>query len=318
MNDWIRTRVVSISKAGESILDLQLVAESGQQLPASEPGAHIDIRLPNGLIRQYSIHLYDPSIGSYSLGIGLSEISRGGSSFIHRQLQAGDSLEISAPRNNFPLNPDAKKYLFIAGGIGITPILSMIRWCDSIGKPWQLLYCVRSRSRAAYIEHLPRGGDLFLHADDEKLGHPDLESFISQAGQSDHIYCCGPSPLMDAVRGVSQRYLPSSQVHFELFSVPTSSDTEKGPDNSFVVELAQSQMELTVPADKSILDVLEEAGIMAPFSCREGLCRTCECRVLEGEVDHRDYVLSDEERDSNSVILQCVSRAKSAKLVLDI
>lgn len=318
MNDWTRVCVASIAQAAESILDIRLQAEDGQRLPPTEPGAHIDLRLPNGLIRQYSVHKYDAASGIYSLGVGLSEESRGGSAFVHLQLRNGDSLEISTPRNNFPLDPNARVYIFIAGGIGITPILSMIRWCDSVGKPWKLLYCVRSRARAAYIEHLPRGGDLVFHADDEKLGHPDLESFISQAGQSDLVYCCGPSPLMDAVRSVSQRYLPGNQVHFELFGVPSPADADRSPDQSFVVELAQSQMELTVPAHKSILDVLEAAGVMAPFSCREGLCRTCECRVLEGEVEHRDYVLNAEERASNKVILQCVSRAKSAKLVLDI
>ncbi|MNO59267.1 Phenoxybenzoate dioxygenase subunit beta [compost metagenome] len=318
MNDWTRVRVVSISKAAESILDIRLQGEAGRRLPATEPGAHIDLRLPNGLVRQYSVHQYDPASGIYSLGVGLAEGSRGGSAFVHLQLHKGDSVEISAPRNNFSLDPNSRAYLFIAGGIGITPILSMIRWCDSVGKPWKLQYCVRSRARAAYLEHLPRGGELVFHADDEMLGYPDLESFISRADQSDHVYCCGPSPLMDAVRSVSLRHLPGSQVHFELFSVPTCADADRGTDRSFVVELAQSQMELTVPAHKSILEVLEAAGVLAPFSCREGLCRTCECSVLEGEIEHRDYVLSDEERASNKVILQCVSRARSAKLVLDI
>jgi len=318
MNDWNRVRVKAIVRAADSILDIHLRAEDGQPLPMAEAGSHIDVRLPNGLIRQYSIHHYDPVDASYSIGVGLAEPSRGGSAFIHIQLRVGDVLEIGAVRNNFPLERDASAYLFIAGGIGITPILSMIRWCDVNDKPWQLLYCVRSRSRAAYIEHLPRGGKLVFHSDEENSGRPDLQTFIRQAGPTDHLYCCGPAPLMDAVRGIAQTYLPSGQVHFELFSAPQSSASETSQNSSFVVELARSGMELTVPADTSLLDALEGAGIMVPYACREGLCRTCECQVLAGEVDHRDYVLSDEERASNTVILQCVSRAKSARLVLDL
>lgn len=318
MSDWNRVRVMAIVKAADAIMDICLLALDGQPLPVADAGSHIDIRLPNGLIRQYSVHRYDPSDGSYSIGVGLSEPSRGGSAFIHAHLRVGDLLEISAVRNNFPLAHDASTYFFIAGGIGITPILSMIRWCDANDKPWQLLYCVRSRSRAAYIEHLPPGGKLVFHSDDEMAGRPDLQAFTRQAKATDHLYCCGPSPLMNAVRDAAQAYLPSGQVHFELFSAPESDAPVKEQNKSFVVELARSGMELTVPADTSLLDALEEVGIMVPYSCREGLCRTCECRVLAGEVDHRDYVLSEEERASNAVILQCVSRAKSSRLVLDI
>ena len=318
MSDWNRVRVMAIVKAADAIMDIRLLALDGQPLPVADAGSHIDVRLPNGLIRQYSVHRYDASDGSYSIGVGLSEPSRGGSAFIHAHLRVGDLLEISAVRNNFPLAHNASTYLFIAGGIGITPILSMIRWCDANDKPWQLLYCARSRSRAAYIEHLPRGGKLVFHSDDETAGRPDLQAFTRQASSTDHLYCCGPAPLLNAVRDVAQAYLTSGQVHFELFSAPQSSAPEKQQNKSFVVELARSGMELTVPADTSLLDTLEKAGIMVPFSCREGLCRTCECRVLAGEIDHRDYVLSDEERASNAVILQCVSRAKSSRLVLDI
>ena len=318
MSDWNRVRVMAIVKAADAIMDIRLLALDGQPLPVADAGSHIDVRLPNGLIRQYSVHRYDPSDGSYSIGVGLSEPSRGGSAFIHAYLRVGDMLEVSAVRNNFPLERNAGTYLFIAGGIGITPILSMIRWCDANDKLWQLLYCVRSRSRAAYIEHLPRGGKLVFHTDDENAGRPDLQAFIRQASSTDQLYCCGPAPLMNAVRDVAQAYLPSDQVHFELFSAPQLGAPEKQQNNSFVVELARSGMEVTVPANTSLLDALEGAGIMVPYSCREGLCRTCECRVLAGEIDHRDYVLSDEERASNAVILQCVSRAKSSRLVLDI
>lgn len=318
MSVWTRARVTRLQRAARSVLDIQLVADSGQPLPEAQAGSHIDIRLPNGLIRQYSVHQYDRSLGSYSIGIGLSEPSRGGSAFMHERLKVGDVLEIGLPRNNFPIAPGARSYLFIAGGIGITPILSMIRWCDANGKPWALLYCVRSRARAAYVEYLPSSGALELHVDDERAGHPDLQAFIRNACAEDHLYCCGPTPLMIAVRDVALGYLPSDQLHFELFNVPDPSATQDGQNKSFVVELAQSGLELTVPAESSLLEALEEAGVMVPFSCREGLCRTCECRVLEGEVDHRDYVLSDSERASNKVMLQCVSRAKSERLVLDL
>ncbi|WP_095059472.1 PDR/VanB family oxidoreductase [Pseudomonas sp. Irchel s3f7] len=318
MSSWTRATVIRVQRAAHGVLDIELVADKASPLPEAAAGAHLDVRLPNGLIRQYSIHRYNAAVNSYSIGVGLSEPSRGGSAFIHERLQAGDVVELGAARNNFPIKPGASTYLFVAGGIGITPILSMVRWCDANNKPWRLLYCVRSRARAAYIEHLPRSGIVTLHVDDEQAGHPNLHDFIRDAGADDQLYCCGPAPLMDAVRATAEHYLPAQHVHFELFSVAHLCAKPEGEEASFIIELARSGRELTVPGTSSVLDVLEQAGVMVPFSCREGLCRTCECSVLDGEVDHRDYVLGDAERDANNVMLVCVSRAKSKKLTLDL
>ncbi|NWL45114.1 oxidoreductase [Pseudomonas hunanensis] len=317
--EWREVRIESVAQVAEGILDILLCPITEQPLVLAEPGAHIDVRLPNDLIRQYSIHQCHGAGGGYQLGIGLAVPSRGGSSFIHEHFKAGQTVEISAPRNHFGLDTNAPGYVFIAGGIGITPILSMIRWCEVHDKPWQLLYCARNRARAAYYQEIP-ADRVTLHLDDEHQGWPDLKAFIGQARPGEHLYCCGPAPLMDAVDDVARAVMPAQNIHFERFSAPVADvDSQRnGQDSSFTIALAQSGVEYTVPAQSSVLDVLEAAGVSMPYSCREGLCRTCECTVLEGEVDHRDYVLSDQERDSNQVMLLCVSRARSSKLVLDL
>ena len=320
MAEWRNVVVESAGQVAQGVVDLHLVACDANKLSPAAAGAHVDVRLSNGLIRQYSIHHYDEETGSYHLGLGLAEPSRGGSAFIHNELKTGHTLKVSLPRNHFALDETATGFVFIAGGIGITPILSMIRWCRTHGRPWRMLYCVRSQTRAAYLADLTESDRVLLHADDEQQGRPDLLSFIALAGKGEHLYCCGPGPLMDAVEALAGESMPSRQVHFERFSAPASSKIPNATqvDKSFRVKLALSDLELTVPPDSSVLDVLEAAGVMAPFSCREGMCRTCECTVLDGEVDHRDFVLSDQERASNKAMLPCVSPASSSMLVLDL
>lgn len=314
LSDTLQAVVTRRRVAAHGIVDLELASADGTSLPLAEPGAHIDLHLPGGLIRQYSVHDSSGKPRRYRLGVGLAEDSRGGSRYVHDSLREGDNLVISHPRNNFSLAEEARRYFFIAGGIGITPILSMIRRCQEQGQEWTLLYCVRSRGRAAYLEHLPNTNRLHLHVDDEVGGVANLNAFLSIATEGDQVYCCGPGPLMDGVAKAALA-LPQGAVHFEHFSAEASPQQS---GKAFTVKLHRSGLELKVAADESILDAVESAGIEIPFSCREGLCRTCECRVLAGEVEHYDYVLSDEERDSNEVMMICCSRAKSAVLELDL
>lgn len=301
----------------KDILGLELKAAGDAALPPFTAGSHLDLYLPNGLVRQYSL-CNDPSEQQrYELGIALAQQSRGGSSYLHANLQVGQSLQISAPRNNFPLVRDAAQLLFVAGGIGITPILSMIRHAETRGISWRLLYCVRHRERLPYQAFLGKFGDrVKLHIDTEAMGtKADLQGFLAEAPSDAHIYVCGPAGLMDAVAGLTVDR-PPGQVHFERFSAaPAAVETD---DRAFHLRLARSGMELRVDAGVSILEALESAGIPHPFSCREGLCRSCEAPMLAGEADHRDCVLSDAERDAHRSIMVCVSRAKTEVLELDL
>ena len=313
----LTVQVADVRAEARDVITLELRAIGGGELPPFEPGSHLDLHLPNGLVRQYSLINDWRERDRYVIGVGRAADSRGGSEFVHTAIRAGMQLKISAPRNNFPLDPDATDSLFIAGGIGITPIMAMIRWCAANRKDWRLIYAARSRQRAAFYEELcALGGDrVRFHFDDECGRVLDANQAISDWAEGQRIYCCGPDPLMNAVK-TSTAHLPSGAVRFEWFTVPETD--ENLSSDSFEVELARSNMKLAVPGDKSILEVLEENGFDIPFSCREGLCGTCVTNVCSGEPDHRDYVLSDEERESGKVMTVCCSRSRSPLLVLDL
>jgi len=278
------------------------------------------VSIPGVATRQYSLVNPPMERDRYVLGVGRAECSRGGSVYIHDRLAVGDPLEVGPPRTLFGLAEDAAEHVLIAGGIGITPLLSMIRWCEAHAQPWRLLYCVRSRARAAYAWELAgHGSRVTLHVDQENGGAPpDIGSYISTVPPSSHIYCCGPAKQMDAVAEAAARLgFPASALHFERFSAP-GAPADATANRAFVAVLKRRGLRVAVPADRSLLDALEEVDAELPYSCREGLCRTCEVGVLEGVPDHRDFVLSDEERASNACILPCVSRALSGELVLDL
>lgn len=308
--------VADVRAEAKDVITLELRAIAGGELPAFAPGAHLDVHLPNGLVRNYSLTNDWRERNRYVVGVGRAADSRGGSSYIHSSIRAGAQLKISAPRNNFPLDEKSASFLFIAGGIGITPIMSMVRWCIANEKPWQLTYAARSRQRTAFYEELcALGADrVHFHFDDEAGQVLDVAQAISGWNEGKSIYCCGPTPLMEAVKALTETF-PSGAVRFEWFTVPESDDARES--NSFTVRLERSNVEFEVPEQKSILEVLEEHGFELPFSCREGLCGTCVTNVIAGEPDHRDYVLSDEERASNKMMTICCSRAKS-KLTLDL
>jgi vanillate O-demethylase ferredoxin subunit len=317
----IQTRVIAIRLEAEGIIGIELRAADCSPLPPFEPGAYIDVQLPNEITRQYSLCNDAADTSKYCLGVGRSSTSRGGSAYVHETLRVGDLLSISEPRSLFGLSAEAKRHRFIAGGIGITPILAMIRSCMRHELPWELHYCVRSRSHAAWLDEVCSfGGDVHLYADDEEPAALPRDVSVMMKGlhSDEHVYCCGPAGLMDAVSAHGQSAGLSPEIlHFERFTAPAAAACPVD-NGSFTVVLAQQGLRCVVGPDESILDCLERHGVNAASSCREGLCRSCEVTLLSGEADHRDYVLGDDEQKSNKSLMICVSRAKSCELVLDL
>ncbi|MBN8944942.1 MAG: oxidoreductase [Rhizobiales bacterium] len=306
--------VISVNVEAEAVLSLELGAVTGGPLPAWTPGAHIDVILPGGLIRQYSLCGEPGCADRWRIGVLREPSSRGGSRFIHDVVRPGDRLQVATPRNNFELC-GADRYLFVAGGIGITPILPMIRQAARDGKPWRLLYGGRKRASMAFLAEIDglAGGEAHIVPQDE-CGLLDLPAFLGACLTDTAVYCCGPGPLIDAVEDVCRTW-PAGALHREQFAPSARPAREPG---SFEVHLARSGQRLTVPARRSLLAVLEDAGQKVTNSCRAGICGTCLVKVLAGTPEHNDDVLSDAERASGAVILTCVSRAESDLLVLDL
>lgn len=319
--------VTAIRAEARDVMSFELRHPEGRALPAFSAGAHIELTPPTqpGVsrnvvpVRHYSLCNSPSESDRYLIAVGRATNGRGGSQAMHELLRVGATVQTSAPRNNFVLVGGALHYRFIAGGIGITPIMSMILWCEEHGKSWSLLYCSRSRLNTAFYEVLKVfRGRVRFHFDDESGGVADLGATLGEPAPGEHLYCCGPSALMQAVAALSANRA-SGSVHFEWFSAnPEAAATAAGRTGSFEVVLRQSGKRLTVPADKSILEVLEESSIEVPFSCREGFCRTCETSLRGGEADHRDTVLSQEERQAQRSLMICVSRARTPSLELDL
>ncbi|WBP93679.1 PDR/VanB family oxidoreductase [Mycolicibacterium neoaurum] len=309
----IETEVSQRLQVAEGVVQLSLRAVSGEPLPPWAPGAHIDVFL-SGLVRQYSLCGDSSDLDNLDIAVLRTPESRGGSEAVHR-LQVGDRVRIGAPRNNFELVA-APEYLFVAGGIGITPILAMLRRLAHSDIPWRLVYGGRSRTSMAFGKDLEEryGGRVLIRPQDE-VGLLDLTADLGPARADVAVYCCGPEPLLQAVERHCRDW-PAGSLHVERFAAktaPTAADT-----TSFEIELAQSGHTLTVPADRSVLDVLRGAGIDVDHSCMEGVCGTCETAVLCGEPEHRDALLSAEERAQNDVMLICVSRSRTPRLTLDL
>lgn len=314
-----KVRIERIACVAEGVRELTLVSESQSLLPAFTPGAHADLHLPDGTVRAYSLTNASQPEGTpaYVMAVGLSATSRGGSRFIHESLREGDVLEVGAPRNLFELTPDPAPLLLIAGGIGITPLRAMARQRQAQGLPWRLVYAARSRRHAAYADELALFGDrVRFHFDDEAQGHLPVAAILAGLPADTHVYCCGPAPLMDSVRAVAKDH-PADRLHFESFGgQPAASDAAGA--QGFRVELARQGRTVDVGPGQSIIDCLEACGVVVPSVCREGVCGACECAVLEGEIDHRDQILSDAEKQSNQTMMICVSRARGERLVLDV
>jgi ferredoxin-NADP reductase len=306
-------RVRALVWEAPGVLSLELTALNGGALPPFEPGAHIDLKLPDGTLRQYSLCGNPNDLSHYRVGIRAVSGGRA-SGYVHHKLRPGDLLTVSAPRNNFPL-VEAKHYIFVAGGIGITPLIPMMRAVRARKGSWTLLYCNKRNEDAPFLAEIKTlGGELFLHSS-EAGTRLDVAQRLSKVEKDTVIYCCGPEKLMLAVEEATAAW-PKGSVHFEWFA-PRSRPVDEA-SGAFEMVCEQSGMTLLVPPEKSILEVLTEAGIQVPRSCEQGICGTCECRVISGEVDHRDSILSSAERAANQTMMICVSRAKGTRLVIDI
>jgi tetrachlorobenzoquinone reductase len=306
-------RLRRISWEADGVLALEFTAKDGKDLPPFEPGAHVDLHLGDGLLRQYSL-CGDPAERRL-YRIGVREINAGRvSRHIHRNLRPGALLRMSHPRNNFAFVASSR-YLFIAGGIGITPLLPMMRVATGAGAAWSLLFCTRSIAQAPFLDETKAyGGEVCLYAS-QAGARLDVTQHLAEVKPDTTIYCCGPESLMTAVEAASAHW-PEGTVRFEWFA--PRARPEDQVLGGFRVICARSGLSLDVMPEESILQVLTDAGIEVARSCQQGVCGTCEVRVLEGEVDHRDSVLSAAERASNRVMMTCVSRSRGASLVLDI
>jgi vanillate O-demethylase ferredoxin subunit len=314
--EHLTLRVADLSAEAKDAMVVELRDPAGRDLPPFTPGAHIELVMPGGIVRQYSLCNDSRERDRYRVGVGLAAASRGGSRYVHQSLRVGDTIPVTPPRNNFPLAVAAPRHDFFAGGIGITPILSMVQWCEANGRPWHLYYLVRSRQRAAFLEQLAAYGDkVTLHADDEAGRLFDVAGAVAGLPRDSHVYCCGPAPLMLAVEQAAKDR-PSETVHFEWFTAREVETPVR--KEGFTVKLARSGKSFVVPPDKTILDVLEENGIDVAYSCREGLCATCETPVLSGIPEHRDSVLTEAEKKSGKSMMICISRSLSDVLELDL
>ncbi|MEU0647772.1 PDR/VanB family oxidoreductase [Streptomyces umbrinus] len=299
--------------AAEGVLALTLRHPLGEELPAWEPGAHIDVVLGPGLERQYSLCGDPADRRSWRVAVLREPDGRGGSAHVHGQLEAGGKVRVRGPRNHFALQP-SPRYRFVAGGIGITPILPMLAEAEASGAEWTLLYGGRTRNSMAFVEELSPYGDKVRIAPQDEAGLLDLAAELGTPQPGTLVYCCGPGPLLDAVEERCAQW-PKGSLHVERFQPKVQ---ETGADTEFEVVLERSGRTLTVPADVSVLDTVRSAGVEVLFSCTEGTCGTCETDVLEGAPDHRDSVLTDEERETGETMLICVSRCRGKRLVLDL
>lgn len=312
--ELIRMQVAARRALTPHIVEFTLVPLHKGALPAFTPGAHVTIEAPSGAMRRYSLVNDGTAPSKYVIAVKREPASRGGSASMHDEAVEGYELNVKAPENDFPM-ADAPRYLLIAGGIGVTPIYAMASHLKREGKDFNIIYLSRSAGEAAYLE------DLTTAFGDRVLVHHDEGDFDRIYDFWDHfaepqklsVYCCGPKPLMDEIRAISGHW-PEGRVNFEDFK-PV--EVVRADDEPFEVELRKSGATLTVPANRSILEAIRDAGLNTVSSCESGTCGTCKTRLLEGEADHRDMVLMDEEKANNLMI--CVSRAcPGGRLVLDL
>lgn len=321
-HDEIELRLIVSRRrlAADGVVVLELRDRKGMELPAWAPGAHTDVMLPGGLVRQYSLSGDPQDQAMWRIGVLREPKSRGGSAAVHDLLLEGTEVDVRGPRNNFELVA-SPRYVFVAGGIGITPILPMIVAASRAGATWELHYGGRSRSSMAFLDELAAadgdgGSRVVLYPQDE-VGRIDLDRALGSVTPNTQLYCCGPEPLLMAVEErTDSAGWPSGSLHVERFA--PKDQGEPASSGSFEVELAFSGRTVTVTPDQTVLEAVEAAGVWVLSSCKEGTCGTCETQVIEGEVDHRDSLLTPEERAANKTMYICVSRAACPRLVLDL
>lgn len=318
MTNELMVRVARRLEEAEGICSFELVPQDDDALPAFSAGAHIDVHVAPGLIRQYSLSNDPSERNRYRIAVLREPASRGGSAGMHERVQPGDVLRVSSPRNHFPL-AEAPRSLLLAGGIGVTPILAMARALHAQGRPFEMHYCGRSARRMAFIDEIESAGfasSVTLHADDVPEQKFDTQRVLADLSEGTHLYVCGPTGFMDHVLETAMlQGWPKAQLHREYFAgVATASAT----DSSFDVRVASTGLSCQVPAGKTVIEVLAAHGVEVPTSCEAGVCGTCLTRVLEGTPDHRDSFLTDAERAANDQFTPCCSRARSPLLVLDL
>ena len=311
--------VISRKNEAQDICSYELASVDDSALPGFSAGAHIDVHLPGGLIRQYSLCNHPDERHRYVIGVLKDPASRGGSQSLHEQIKPGDRLRISEPRNLFALTHDARRSLLFAGGIGITPILCMAERLAHSGADFELHYCARSSTRAAFVERLrnsPFADRVFLHFDEQPETALNAARVLAAPQLDTHLYVCGPGGFMqhilDSARAQGWK---EAALHREYFA---AAPMDSSNDGSFSVKLGSSGQVFEIPADKTVVQVLESHGIDIPMSCEQGVCGTCLTRVLEGVPDHRDMFLTEQEQACNDQFTPCCSRSKSPLLVLDI
>src|SRR3989475_1618886 len=289
-------RVTSLRYAARDTNLYEFAPLDGKPLPPYEPGAHIDLHLPNGLVRQYSLINAEPDGSSYTVGIKRDPASRGGSRYVHDELRVGKTLKISAPRNNFALVESASHVLLLAGGIGITPIWCMVQRLHKLGRAWKLYYACRSRADMAFLQTLEAMGPAQFHFDDESAGgFLDVKAIVAEAPKDAHLYCCGPTPMLKAFEAATADW-PRAQIHVEYFTPKQ----EAGKKGGFVVELARSGQDFRISGGKSLVQLRLGAGVDVDYSCEIGICAACELRVISRTPAHRAAILTQEDQASNA------------------
>ncbi|WP_231138545.1 PDR/VanB family oxidoreductase [Cupriavidus metallidurans] len=314
----IELRLKRITFEAERISSFEFVSADANPLPGFQPGAHIDLHLQQGMIRSYSLAnaaSADPLY--YRVAVQREPNGRGGSRWAHDKLRVGDKVWATPPQNDFPLDECASSTVFFVGGIGITPVLPMLRRLDAIGREWKLMYASRSPGETAFAEELQRidaGRGRIVHFHDSEPGQRlEIRATVAALPASTHVYCCGPTGMIDDFLAVTAERDPST-VHYERFGAAQQAATEGG----FDVVLHRSGAKYRVEPGKTILDVLLDNNVAVPYSCCNGVCGSCRTEIIDGQADHRDDFLSDEEKQANQAIMVCCSGARSKTLVLDL
>lgn len=312
-------KVQCIEHQAAGINTFEFVDPAGNPLPPFTAGAHIDVHLPGGFIRQYSLCNSPHERHRYVVGVLNVADGRGGSQSLHNNVKVGDLIQISEPRNHFPVVEQAKRHVLLGGGIGVTPMMAMLEHFEASGAEYILYYCGESPERTAFKERLSalQAKNVVIHYDGgDPMRRLDIREILKQHEPGTHLYCCGPGGFMAGVKASSEHW-PEGTVHFEHFAAPVLAKSDVAAVvGEFQVTLKSSGQTLAVPSNKSIAEVLREAGIECATSCEAGICGTCKTGFSGGEVDHQDFILSDDEKVGHMLI--CCSRAKSATLVLDL
>ncbi len=313
----LSVRVIDKRREAQDVVSLELVDANGAPLPSFTPGAHIDVHLPGGLIRQYSLLNDCAQRDSYRIGVLRETQSRGGSLAIHDRIQVGDTLRISEPRNRFEL-VSGRPGLLLAGGIGVTPLLCMARQLRATGTPFEFHYCARTRARAAFQDDPVLRGHASFHFDDESDTRLDIPAWLADAPRDAHLYVCGPGGFIDAVVDHARTAgFEDARIHFERFTASEPVTPADG-DQAFQVQLASTGEVFDIPADEPVTRALDKQGVFIPVSCEEGICGTCLTGVVDGIPDHRDSYLTDEEHAANDQFTPCCSRARTPLLIIDL